>query len=101
MAEVGEVRVIPQITLKKKHNVRLTVERVRVNSTIQNNGNCSIIFYNQGDCTAWLMGAIKILPMQSHEMNFEKDEEIDTPFRLTFDNDGTDKDIAVTKIYKE
>lgn len=101
MEETGGVRIIPQITLKEKHKVHLTVERVRENTTIHNNGNCCIVFYNQGDCTAWLQGSIKVLPMQSHEFNFEKDEEIDSPFRISFDNDGTDKDVAVTKIYKE
>lgn len=47
------------------------------------------------------MGDIKILPGQSHEFNFEISEYIDTPFSIKFDNDGTNKDIAVTKIYKE
>ena len=59
------------------------------------------MFYNQGDATAWLMGDIKILPGQSHEFNFEISEYIDTPFSIKFDNDGANKDIAVTKIYKE
>jgi hypothetical protein len=47
------------------------------------------------------MGDIKIKPGQAHEFNFESDDFIDTPFSLKFDNDGSDKDIVVTKIYKE
>ena len=95
------MEVTPKIIIAGKHRVKIVTERVRSNNTVKNNGNCCIVFYNQGDATARLMGDIKILPGQSHEFNFEISEYIDTPFSIKFDNDGSNKDIAVTKIYKE
>lgn len=91
----------PEVILREKHRVQITVERYRNNTTIHNNGNCCIVFYNQGDSTVWIFGSIKVLPGQSHEFNFEREDYIDTPIKVTFDNDGTDKDLAVTKIYKD
>ena len=95
------MEVTPKIIIAGKHRVKIVTERVRSNNTVKNNGNCCIVFYNQGDATAWLMGDIKILPGQSHAFNFEISEYIDTQFSIKFDNDGSNKDIAVTKIYKE
>lgn len=91
----------PEVILREKHRVQITVERYRNNITVQNNGNCCIVFYNQGDATAWIFGSIKVLPNQSHEFNFEREDYIDTPIKVTFDNDGVDKDLVVTKIYKD
>lgn len=95
------MEVTPKIVIAGKHSVKIVTERVRSNKTVKNNGNCCIVFYNQGDATAWLMGNIKVKPGQAHEFNFEISEYIDTPFQITFDSDGSDKDIVVTKIYKE
>lgn len=96
-----ETTITPNITILGKHRVKIVTERFRKNATVKNNGNCCITFYNQGENTCWLLGDIKIKPGQAHEFNFESDDFIDTPFSLTFDNDGSDKDIVVTKIYKE
>lgn len=95
------MQIKPGVLLREKHRVQITVERYRNNVTVQNNGNCCIVFYNQGKNTAWLFGSIKVLPGQAHEFNFEREDYIDTPIKITFDADGADKDMAVTKIYKD